>query len=185
MSSPTAINLGSPHPLLQPPLTEGMQAACGPEGITLFVVLDRPSATEIRRLRRDAVVQFGFLPLPPFGYAWLARINGVATFDCPYSPAANPPDKQKLPARTATERHLISIHGVDTRGIVIALRAVTISPGFSTIVENAHAAAVAQAPRYSKAAWDTTVAAFQRRYPLPDDGFKDATITELGGLSIS
>lgn len=176
------ISVGAPHPMLakRMPLTEGMVATSLSGTPTICLIYDRPTAQEIRLIRREKA-RIGIVAKPQ-GYIWLFQIKGVAEFEAPMAPAIEHPDNQKLAPRKPHEHLMMDLHMVDTQGIVHALRTFTLHPDFCSVLERVHNEALASAATFSQEAWCEAVAAHEKEFERPSLAFAKAAASTYAGL---
>ena len=134
--SAIACCLGSrlPNELL-PYLCTGFRLIIGrDEGITILGGLPNFTNQKVL-LARTAPITLG-LHAEGDALFLVADIEGLETGDMPYDHSVPPPSRRGLPDRSETEGFLITLIMADsTSGTVVALRAFTVTPAFSALIE--------------------------------------------------
>ena len=158
-----------------------MLVVCEPTGILLLMSLSPCSDDDVEEFRANPVT-FGLLPMKG-GYCWLLR-TALCTFDAPYCPGLEAPDRRALcwdiANMTERTRGLLQVDLVDNTGIVRAIRATTVSPDFTRAVIELHKAALVD-ERPTPTSWDIEIAGMYRRFPDPERALRAAAFTSVGG----
>lgn len=128
----TVFSRGQPYPLQYPKQDAAVADFLRSGGSRLLIVLSGMTSAEEQSFR-GGMITAGFL-YQDGALLWLFRFYGkdgrpLFTFDAPFDARAIPADDRKLHSiDNADQRLLIDIHAVDDKGILRAIRAVTLSP---------------------------------------------------------
>lgn len=125
---------GQPYPLALPEHDGASAHFLAKGGSLLAIRVNGMTAAEEKALR-TGIVKAGLL-VDGAALLWLFQFFGdrgpALTFDAPFDARLIPLDRRDLPStETPASRLLVQVHGVDERGILRCLRAVSLSPGLT------------------------------------------------------
>jgi hypothetical protein len=178
---PVAVMLGKPHPLWDGLRVkrESMQSVLTESGFLLLLIFDPLSEAEAASMRK-AQYRFGVIKIRG-GFSWLLD-TPLGQFDQPYTPGLASPDRRELDEEDLLDNRLLrmalSVHTLDARGIVRALRFMTVSPQFSRTLARYHREGLREWT--GAAAWNEEIKRFYARYPTPGAAMRDAVMSKGG-----
>lgn len=131
----TVLSRGQPYPLEYPKQDSAVADFLRTGGNRLLIALSGMTGAEERAFR-NGLITAGFMYLDG-ALLWLFRFYGkdgrpLFTFDAPFDARLIPAEELQLHnIDNAEQRLLIDLHAVDDKGILRAIRAVTMSPGMT------------------------------------------------------
>jgi hypothetical protein len=181
-----ALSVGQRHPLVNPGHPQDQVLfITGPSGLEMRAIISQPGKDEARAWARGRLR----LALMPYGLHTLFVLYELHGFgpwsDIPFTLGGMPPDCRTLvPRGHPGQGRLVFVNLIRAEdAIVEALRAVSVSPAFSSALEAALDAQTAALPKWTRAAYDAEIAAAYREFPEVADMVRRATIIETAGIA--
>lgn len=178
------IAVGDRYPGFTLPRPEGTQFQIDKGGPKLIFWFESPSAREVQGARRGRM-KLGLLPGGRHVLFLLVQCEGLLKgwADSPYALGLVPPDWRAIEPRQPHQGWLFQVVLADSRvGTIKALRNVSVTPAFATLLDAEVAKQRAALDEFSAAAHDREIAAAYRRYPDIAMMVKDALIVEEAGM---
>jgi hypothetical protein len=135
MNDPVILSRGQPYPLQYPQQDGAVADFLRSSGNRLLVMLSRMTSAEEQAFR-NGLITGGFL-YQNGALLWLFIFYGkdgrrLFTFDAPFDARVIPADDRQLYSiDNPDQRLVIELHAVDDKGILRALRALTLSPALT------------------------------------------------------
>lgn len=181
---PVAHVLGEPMPDWSGPQPEGTHFQIDSTGVILLHLYKDPTPREIRGARTGRA-RFGLVSA---GRHTLFLLYDIAQLtkgwaDAPFALGLVPAGKQAVQPRSRTEGRLLLSLLADARsGVLLALRAISLTPAFCAALDAMLDGMRAALPSFTAAAHDAELRAAYQCWPGPADMAASASAIEYGGL---
>jgi len=180
----TAFTVGKAHPTVPPPIPEGGRFNWSRDGLELFLSVPSPSGKEVDDAAKgESEFAFATLPESPDVLWFFYRMGSSWLWsDAPYTPhlmaAEDQPDASLF---TEEQRLLLNILLADSRtAIVLAIRAVSLSPDFSRDFAESLRSLMLR-PWCGRQEYDRQIARAYQHYPDTASMFRLAKHRTKGG----
>ena len=180
---PMIFAVGQPHPMLEGRrIAAGVVLSISPEDFGICAILDQPTPREIHEYQGH--LRIGLVPAGAHTFFLIMKPGDLHWTDAPYTLGSVPPDQRSAwEPRDADRGYFVHFELCDlTTRRICALRAFTVTPAFSTVLESQIVKLYRNLPTFSLEKHKAEVAEFYRRYPDPNRMTDAAVIIETAGM---
>ncbi|WP_424138522.1 hypothetical protein [Roseomonas chloroacetimidivorans] len=168
------LSVGQPHPLLKPsPGQDGAIAEHDDMMWHLYLIVPRPEPSLI-----DAVeggeLGLGLLPITSRGWAWLLQILPGTVVEATFAPALQHPANRRMPEAGPEGAGRLMIELIDERGILRAIRFVSLPASLYRTVRVLYAEGLHSARTFSRRNWEAAMARYEADYSQAADALPHA-----------